>query len=189
MPPWGEPDMPKACQPRWLETQLPRAWCSRAPQRNSPGRDWRSVPSKDRQRLRAMISRGVRGCELFLTSCRTRQRQGLCTPWLPRFRAIRVDRAQRRKTVFTKFVCICRSPIFAQNASRYHLTVGSHLDPQAEHPVDLPALLRRESVERLRCHLGVGFEQGVPVPLKLPYDLLAALYGRQLLLRRHAGFL
>src|SRR5215212_3482558 len=143
-----------------------------------------------------MISRGVPGCEPFPTSCRTRLRQGLCTPWPPRYRAARADHAQRRKTVFTKVYLplqtsflILHADIFAQDTVRFHRTVGSYLDPQAQHPVHLSALLRRERVERLWRHLGVGFKQSIPVPLKLLQDLLAATYGRQLLLRCHAGLL
>src|SRR5829696_280118 len=96
-----------------------------------------------------MISRGVRGCEPFPTSSRTLRPRGLCTPWLPRFHASRVDRAPRCKTVFTKSflanrmaVLVLHADILTQDALRYHRTVGSYLDSQAEHPVDLPALLR-----------------------------------------------
>jgi hypothetical protein len=80
--------------------------------------------------------------------------------------------ASRRKTVFTKPflarwmpVLVLHSNIFSQDALRFHRTVGSYLDPQAEHPVDLPALLRREVIKRLRRHLDVGFKQSVSVSL------------------------
>src|SRR5215212_7666728 len=143
-----------------------------------------------------MISRGVRGCEPFPTSYRTRRRQGLCTPWPLQYHEGRADHAQRRKTFFTNTylalqtsVLILHADIFAQDTVRFHRTVGSYLDPQAQHPVHLSARLRRERVERLWRHLGVGFKQSIPVPLKLLQDLLAATYGRQLLLRCHAGFL
>src|SRR5919112_4661285 len=143
-----------------------------------------------------MISRGVRGCEPSRAFSQPRRRQGFCTPWLPRFRAIRADCEQRYKTVFTKTLVPIRvsvlvqfANVLAEDAARFHAAIGVHLDFEPEHPVDLSPLLRCEGVERLRRHLGVGFEQGVPVPLKLLYDLLPAPDGRKLLLSRHAGFL
>src|SRR5215211_1689140 len=121
-----------------------------------------------------MISRGVPGCEPSPTSCRTRRRQGLCTPWPPRYRAARADHAQMCKTIFTKTLVPARvsvhvqvANVLAEDAARYHAAIGVHLDFEAEHPVDLSALLRREGVERPRRHLGVGFEQSIPVALKV----------------------
>src|SRR3712207_4704941 len=121
-----------------------------------------------------MISRGVPGCEPSPTSCRTRRRQGLCTPWPPRYRAARADHAQMCKTVFTKTLAPARvtvrvrgnlANVLAEDAAGHHAAIGVHIDFEAKHPVDLSALLRREGVECSRRHLGVGFEQGVPVPL------------------------
>src|SRR5215208_6182265 len=136
-----------------------------------------------------MISRGDPGCEPFPTSCRTRRRQGLCTPWPPRYRAIRADHAQRRKTVFTKTFFAYRTPVliqhpypFAKDSARFHAAIGVHLDFEAEPPVHLPALLRREVIKPLRRHPGVGFKQSISVPLKLFYDLLPAPDSGQLLL-------
>jgi hypothetical protein len=73
--------------------------------------------------------------------------------------------AQRRKSVFTENFFAHQTSVlaldvdtFAQDASRFYRTVGSHLDPQAQHPVYLSTLLWREGVERLRRDLGVGFK-------------------------------
>src|ERR671912_1273362 len=117
-----------------------------------------------------MISRGVPGCEPFPASCRTRRRPALYTPWPPRYRAMRADRGRRYKSVFTKTLVPIRvsvlvqfANVLAEDAARFHAAIGVHLDFEPEHPIDSSALLRCEGVERLRCHLGVGFEQSVPV--------------------------
>src|SRR5215203_4780505 len=141
-----------------------------------------------------MISRGVRGCEPSPASCRTRRRQGLCTPWPPRSRASRAGRAQRRKTVFAKSFLLYLTPVLAQHsdvlaqdAPHFHAPVRRHLDLDAQHPVDLPALLRCQGIEGAWSHLGIRREDAVPIPLKSLQHLLTAPYSLKLPLGRLTG--
>src|SRR5215217_8402094 len=116
-------------------------------------------------------------------------------PWPPRSRAPGEGRERRYKTVFAKSflpylrpVFVQRAELLTQDALNFHVAVCSHINLEAQHPVDLSALLRPQRIEGIRRHLSVRRENAVPIPFKRLQDFLTTPCSLKLPLRRRAGF-